>query len=31
MIKYINFNWQELKKMIKKKYKKDDIDQQLNS
>ncbi len=31
MIKYINFNWQELKKMIKKKYEKDDTDQQLNS
>ncbi len=31
MIEYIDFNWQELKKMIKKKYKKDDIDQQLNS
>ncbi len=31
IIKYINFNWQELKKMMKKKYKKDDIDQQLNS
>jgi len=31
MIEYIDFNWQELKKMIKKKYKKDDINQQLNS
>ncbi len=31
MIKYIDFNWQELKKMMKKKYKKDDTDQQLNS
>ena len=31
MIEYIDFNWQELKKMMKKKYKKDDIDQQLNS
>jgi len=31
MIKYIDFNWQELKKIIKKKYKKDDTDQQLNS
>ncbi len=31
MIKYIDFNWQELKKTMKKKYKKDDTDQQLNS
>ncbi len=31
MIEYIDFNWQELKKMMKKKYKKDDTDQQLNS
>jgi len=31
MIKHINFNWQELKKMMKKKYEKDDTDQQLNS
>ena len=31
MIEYIDFNWQELKKTIKKKYEKDDIDQQLNS
>ncbi len=31
MIEYIDFNWQELKKTMKKKYKKDDIDQQLNS
>jgi len=26
-IEYIDFNWQELKKTMKKKYKKDDIDQ----
>ncbi len=31
MIEYIDFNWQVLKKMMKKKYEKDDIDQQLNS
>ena len=31
MIEYINFNWQELKKTMKKKYKKNDTDQQLNS
>ncbi len=31
MIKYINFNWQELKKIMKKKYEKDDTNQQLNS
>ncbi len=31
MIEYIDFNWQELKKTMKKKYEKDDIDQQLNS
>ncbi len=31
MIEYIDFNWQELKKMMKKKYEKDDTDQQLNS
>ena len=31
MIEYIDFNWQELKKMMKKKYKKDNINQQLNS
>ncbi len=31
MIKYIDFNWQKLKKIMKKKYKKDDTDQQLNS
>jgi len=31
MIEYIDFNWQELKKMMKKKYKKNDTDQQLNS
>ncbi len=31
MIEYIDFNWQELKKTMKKKYEKYDIDQQLNS
>ncbi len=31
MIEYIDFDWQELKKTMKKKYKKDDTDQQLNS
>ncbi len=31
MIEYIDFNWQELKKTMKKKYEKDDTNQQLNS